>query len=195
MYDDSQSEPYLKFNTAFQGNKAGKTGNGTADSDDLPEAGITLVYSDPDCAQDTVDKHWPGLKVHHVSGLLIRILMRTGNASGEQCYIYAEGSTYFFFAFTNGKLLMSNSVEADHTEDTLYFTLFALKQLYKESGGTAPVTLLGAATERMDLIKGLGNYISDVDTGLNPNDLPVSGRPDAAEFARNIIGYSSRLCV
>ncbi|MCA1751877.1 MAG: DUF3822 family protein [Flavobacteriales bacterium] len=109
--------------------------------------------------------------------------------------MYAEGDTYFFFAFENGKLLMSNAVEASHTEDALYFTLFALRQLYTEAGEKTPVTLLGAAAERPDLITGLGAYVNDLHTDLEPRDIPVSGQPDAAEFARHIIGYSAQLCV
>lgn len=188
LFDEDQAKTYLGFNTEF-------SGKGTADSDTIPEAGITLVYSDPDQTQNIVDKHWPGLKVHHVAGQLIRILLRLAAPSERMCYIYAEGDTYFFFAFENGKLLMTNAVKAPHTEDALYFTLFALKQLYTEAGSHTPVTLLGAAADRTDLIEGLGAYLPDLKTELDPKDIPVSGRPDAAEFARHIIGYSAQLCV
>ena len=188
LFEEAQAKTYLAFNTEF-------SGKGAAESDDIPEAGITLVYNDPKESQEIIDKHWPGLKVHHAAGQLIRILLRLAKTSERRCYIYAEGDTYFFFAFENGKLLMSNAVEASHTEDALYFTLFALRQLYTEAGEKTPVTLLGAAAERPDLITGLGAYVNDLHTDLEPRDIPVSGQPDAAEFARHIIGYSAQLCV
>lgn len=188
LFDEDQAKTCLGFNTEF-------SGKGTADSDVIPEAGISLVYSDPDEPQEMVDKHWPGLKVHHVAGQLIRVLLRLVKPSERRCYIYAEGDTYFFFAFDKGKLLMSNAVEASHTEDALYFTLFALKQLHSEAGSDTPVTLLGSAADRTDLIEGLGAYLPDLKTELDPKDIPVSGRPDATEFAPYIIGYSAQLCV
>jgi hypothetical protein len=185
LFDENEARKYLALNHNISEHIA-------VDWDDIPEAGITLIYQDVQGVQSMVDHSYPGLKVRHGMGHIIRLMLRASKNQSSHSYIYGCDNLYYVVVYKNNGLQLANAISAQHVDDMVYFYLYTMKQLAMPHN--CPLTLLGNAPDLHKLQLQLEQYVPSVKVGFNPKLIQIDAAIEAEALATHFIGYTGQLC-
>jgi hypothetical protein len=182
IFDEDHAAEFLNFNTSP------KTGQPISFDHILPLDAV-LIYQSELETESFLDTHYPGLGIRHGAGVLLEMIERIQRKKPQTAtYIFQLGQYYQVSVYKNGKLMLTNAIEAAHLEDIRYYVLFTQKQLNIDP--SHPVHTIGEAASNVALKLALGKFCPKVE------NLRFTGTPEQVNSAANsFIGLNAHLCV
>jgi hypothetical protein len=89
-------------------------------TEEVAEKEISIITGVHVAQLEFVKKHFPGIKVKHLSSILFRIF-RTLVDQRKAALLYVQGDMVFLGVFNEGEILFLNGYEIKGTEDLLYY--------------------------------------------------------------------------
>jgi hypothetical protein len=160
LFDESEKDTYLNFSVEPEAEER-------ILFDRLTRLEIVNIFGLNNTLHDQITGFFPGVKVCHVSSLLIEsIWMNFKNLiTDKRIFIFVREEAFNMLIFEKKQLVYSNAFHFRAPEDFVYFVIFVMEQL-NLNPEEVPLTLLGdihTKTPHFDLIY---KYIRNIDFAL-----------------------------
>jgi len=168
LFDENHSADYLRFNHYVDFGEKIRF-------DRLPNLDAVNIFAVPEIILHTMQKFFPGAKLHHFTSPLIENLIILNKNQDDDFVIFAHVRKSWFdlLVLSGKKLIFINSFKYKAKEDFVYFLIYVMDQLNLNPEKTS-LTLVGDISKISSLYELTFKYVRNVNFGKRTQDYDFS---------------------
>lgn len=159
LFDPAERESYLQFN--YQ-----EAQEEQLFSDHLTPLDNHLVFSVPNATVNSLRKHFPGVRIHHLTSVLIESIWINykNRINANRVFLQLRDKYFDLVLFDGRQMSYCNAFSYQNAEDVVYYLIFVLEQLNLNPENIY-VILLGHVERSSSLFELLSKYVRHIEFG------------------------------
>jgi hypothetical protein len=157
LFDLAERESYLQFNYR-------KGEEEVAFSDHLTPLDNHLVFSMPALTMNAIRSHYPTVKIHHLTSVLIESVWINykNRINANRVFLHLRERHFDLILFDGRQMNYCNAFPFQNAEDVAYYLIFVLEQLNLNPENIY-VVLLGAVERGSGVFELLSKYVRHIE--------------------------------